>query len=129
MSIHTEVDIHVESDSSLSLNNLLGLNGNQLNKFGEGTLALNNKILADGATISIFEGKLSIASAFNGNVINQGGTVSPGHALFTSEFSDAAIREESRTLVPEPAALMLALSGWILFAALLVPWTTRQRRS
>lgn len=129
LSIHTEVDIHVESDSSLSSNNLLSLNGNQLNKYGEGTLALNNKILADGATISIFEGKLSIASAFNGNVINHSGTVSPGHALFTSEFSDGANREGSLTLVPEPAAWMLALSGWILFSALLIPWTTRQRRS
>jgi len=90
----------VASGSTLSFNNELNLMGQTLTKTGGGTLAINNELTTAGGTVNILQGTVSGVGTIGGDVINDGGTISPGSS-------------SSATAVPEPAGLVLLLVGAI----------------
>ena len=103
--LQNSTDIDVSSDAVLEFNNRLFLNNNTLTKTGAGTLAINNNFVTGGGTFNCSEGTCSGTGTISADVINNGGTISPG--------SDVA----ANLAVPEPTAwLLLGIGsiGWIL---------------
>jgi hypothetical protein len=82
----TKVDIQantvadVAADSTLSFNNRLNLNGNDLILTGSGTANINNVLTAAGGTVNLNAGTLGGGGEVSGSVDNSGGTVAPGNS-------------------------------------------------
>ena len=94
----TDVSSHIASGSSLEFVNRLNLNGNTLTKSGDGNLVISNKLnTGAGGAVIVSEGVLSGGGSVAGDLLNNGGTVSPGTNL------------TSASQVPEPSALVLFL--------------------
>ena len=94
----TDVSSHIASGSSLEFVNRLNLNGNTLTKSGAGNLVISNKLnTGAGGAVIVSEGVLSGGGSVAGDLLNNGGTVSPGTNL------------TSASQVPEPSALVLFL--------------------
>ena len=77
----------VASGSTLKFNNALNLNGNTLTKTGDGTLNINNVLNASGGsvvglggTVSLQQGTIAGNGTIEGDVDNDGGTISPGNS-------------------------------------------------
>ena len=79
----TKVDVDVADGSLLSFNGALNLNGQMLNKTGQGTLAINNHLSMGGGSVTISEGTLSGGGTAGGDIHNHGGVLSPGESLGT----------------------------------------------
>ena len=71
--------VNVASDSGLTFNNALNLNGNTLTKTGPGTMVVNNRLNNGGGTIDIVEGTVSGIGTIGGNVDNSG-VIAPGNS-------------------------------------------------
>ncbi|MCH2184228.1 MAG: PEP-CTERM sorting domain-containing protein, partial [Mariniblastus sp.] len=84
------------SDSTLEFNNRLFLNGHTLTKTGEGTLAISNDVILAGGTISLMEGTIVGNGTVGGDLVNDGGTISPGNQNI-----------QAISPVPEPATWLL----------------------
>ena len=98
VNLQSSTEANIDGGSSLAFNNALNLSGHTLTKTGAGTLAINNKLTTAGGTVSIQQGTVSGVGTIGGDVINDGGTISPGDSLGT------------QSVVPEPAtALLLGL--------------------
>ena len=97
---HTTVD--VAADSTLIFDGVLNLMGQTLTKTGDGTLAINNRVTLAGGTVVGAQGTISGAGTIGGDVDNQGGTISPGNSLASSEAASQ---------VPEPSSLWLLGMG------------------
>ena len=94
----TDVSSHIASGSNLEFVNRLNLNGNTLTKSGDGNLVISNKLnTGAGGAVIVSEGVLSGGGSVAGDLLNNGGTVSPGTNL------------TSASQVPEPSALVLFL--------------------
>ena len=102
--LRDDTTVDVASDSTLSFNNVLDLNGQTLTKTGDGTLSINNVLNSGGGTILGLAGTISGSGTVGGDVNNQGGTISPGSS---SIHADAAAQ------VPEPAGLLLLVAGCV----------------
>ena len=94
------LSIDVASDSTLSFNNALNLDGVTLTKTGAGVLEINNRLTGAGGTLNIQQGMVSGHGAVGGDVSNDGGTISPG---------DNALG--GNNAIPEPGSLVLLLLG------------------
>ena len=77
--LHNATTVNVGSDSTLTFNNALNLNGNTLTKTGTGTVVVNNRLNNGGGMIDIAEGAVSGSGTIGGNVDN-GGTIAPGNS-------------------------------------------------
>jgi len=113
--LQNNTDVDVASGASLAFNNELLLDGNVLTKTGEGALAINNNIVTGGGTFNCAEGTCSGTGTIGGDLINDGGTISPGNSL----AGGAAV-------VPEPGSWALLTLGAL---SLTVSARRRRRRS
>ena len=105
VNLHNETDAIIASESTLHFNNVLNLMGNTLTKSGGGTLSLNNALHTGGGTINVQQGTIAGFGTVGGDVVNDGGTISPGsHTATTSS-------------VPEPGTLGIVLIGLVCLAA------------
>ena len=100
--LKNDTTANVASGSRLIFNNALNLNGNTLTKTGAGEMAIRNDLVAGGGTISVQEGTVSGNGTVGGNVMNDGGIISPGN------------NTEALTQVPEPSTLALLVLGGLL---------------
>ena len=99
VSIHANGTVDIGSGSTLEFNNRLFLNNNVLTKTGEGTLAISNNVVTSGGTINCAQGTCSGTGTIGGDLINGGGTISPGYSL------------GSISVVPEPSCVLLFSLG------------------
>ncbi len=101
--LNDDATLDIAAGSSLTFNNILDLGGNGLAKTGTGTLLINNILSSgNGGTLHCQEGTCGGAGTIAGNVVNNGGTLSPGSSSSLSAAS---------AVVPEPAGLLLSLFG------------------
>ena len=101
VSLETDTMVDVASGQLLEFNNRLFLNDNTLTKTGEGTMAINNQVVTGGGMVICAEGTCSGSGTIGGDLINDGGTISPGNSPGVM------------AAVPEPASLVLLLAGAI----------------
>ena len=94
---------NITSDSTLTFNNALNLNGNTLIKTGEGTMEINNTLNTGGGTVNLLQGTLSGGGSVGGDVVIEGGTISPGNQ-----------NVQANSLVPEPATCLLLGVGLLM---------------
>ena len=98
VNLQTDTTVDVNSGSTLIFNNALDLMGNTLTKTGNGEIAVRNDLTMGGGTIDVQQGMVTGNGTIGGDVINDGGTISPGNSGTLS-------------VVPEPATLMLLCVG------------------
>ena len=111
INLHSETDITLANNTSLSFVNALDLGGNTLNKQGDGEISMRSDLISFGGTINVLGGAVSGNGTANGGVNNLGGTISLGNS-------------SGATPVPEPSALVMTMvsSEWLVFST-----TTRKR--
>lgn len=80
VSLDTNTAIHAAAGTTLEINNRLSLNGHNLLKSGAGTLALNNVVTTGGGQIIAMGGLVSGSALLEGDLVNDGGIVSPGNS-------------------------------------------------
>ena len=100
--LRNNTDVNVANNSTLEFNNRLFLNANTLTKTGAGIVAFNNNVLTGGGTVICGTGDCTGTGTIGGDLINVGGTISPGNSA-------------GPAAVPEPASVMLLLIGTIGF--------------
>ena len=88
----------VVDGSTLTFNNALNLMGNTLTKSGGGTMAINNVLSTGGGEVELLKGTISGNGTVGGQLINEGGTISPGNS--PQNFA-----------VPEPCSVLLFVLG------------------
>ena len=71
---------NVAAASTLSFNNALNLNGNDLTLSGAGTANINNVLIDGGGMVNLNAGTLGGGGEISANVDNSGGTVAPGNS-------------------------------------------------
>ena len=98
----TDTSVDIASGSSLEFNNRLLLNGHTLIKTGEGTLAVSNDVVSGGGTINLSQGTLEGNGSVGGDVLNDGGIVSPGNNGV-----------QSASAVPEPTTWLMLVMGML----------------
>ena len=98
---------NVATGSTLTFNNALNLMGHKLTKSGGGMLAINNVFATGAGHVELLEGTISGSGIVSANVMNQGGTISPGNI-------------PRNLAVPEPCG------GALLFLGLSVLLSSRQ---
>ena len=110
VNLQDDTTVHVESESTLSFNNALNLNGHNLDKTGGGTLLINNVLNSGGGTVTGLGGVIGGSGTVGGDLINQGGVVSPGYdpGILTASGSGG------ETSVPEPSMLVLLALGTLV---------------
>ena len=112
VNLAANTDVDVASDSTLTFNNALNLNGNTLIKVGMGTLNVNNVLAGGGGDLNCQEGTCGGNGTVAGNLDNIGGTISPGNSVGVGGGQ-----------VPEPTSVvLLGLGGLLLF------WLRASRR-
>ena len=99
LNLHTDTTVDVAINSTLIFNNSLDLNNSVLTKKGDGELAIRNDFLTSGGTLNCAQGTCSGSGTISGDLINDGGTISPGNS------------SDSASAVPEPTALVLMIIG------------------
>jgi len=117
LDLQNETDVDIALNSSLTFNNTLNLGGNILNKTGDGNLAIRNHLVTGGGTVNLAAGLVSGNGTVGGDVINNGGTISPGDSL--GLVSSSAL-DASQGQVPEPTSLIQVLCGILI-------WMLRRR--
>ena len=100
-----DTTVDIASGSTLEFNNGLFLNGNTLTKTGGGTLAVNNDVISAGGSIDLQQGSVIGIGIVVGDVVNNGGSISPGNASGQAD-----------SVVPEPATSMMLGVGLLLTA-------------
>ena len=106
VNLHSPTVVTVASNSQLDFNNALNLGGNVLTKTGAGTLAINNVLTAGGGMLNCSQGVCSGSGTIGGDVINDGGTISPGN-------TSGAISVNG-SVVPEPTGWALLVMGFLV---------------
>ena len=108
VNLQNSAEVNITSDSLLSFNNAFNLGGNTLTKTGAGTLAINNQLTTAGGSVNVQEGTVSGVGTIGGDVVVDGGTISPGNSASV------------QSAVPEPA------TAWLLVLGLLCGLGLRQ---
>ena len=98
----------IVSGGSLTFNNTLDLGGKGLTKTGLGEMRIRNDFVTGGGLFDIQQGNVTGNGTIGGDVVNGGGTISPGNSL-------------AATSVPEPNTIVLLAMGILLYATLLRP--------
>ena len=80
VNLNSNTIVDVASGSVLEFNNRLNLNGNNLSQTGMGTLAINSVVNADGGSVNAAAGVLTGNGTIEGDLVNSGGSVSPGNS-------------------------------------------------
>ena len=104
VNLHSDTDVTIASGFTLEFNNRLNLNGNTLSKLGFGEVAINNVLATGGGTINVQAGTISGNGTVGGDVINDGGTISPGS---NSEVFTVLAPSSDKMVVPEPSAVVM----------------------
>ena len=91
--------VDVTSSSTLIFDGALDLMGNTLTKTGDGEMAIHNVLITGGGTVSLQQGTVTGNGTIGGDVINDGGTISPGSSVGVN------------SVVPEPATWMVLCLG------------------
>ena len=104
VALHNNVTADVASGSSIEFNNRLFLNGNTLTKTGDGVLAISNDVVLADGTINVQQGTIAGNGTVGGDVINDGGTISPGDSGSVN------------SAIPEPSTLLMLVLGGLLVA-------------
>ena len=99
-----DTNVTVASDSTLTFNNAPNLMSHTLTKTGAGTMAIRDDLVLGGGTVDVQEGTLSGDGTIGGDLINDGGTISPGNLV------------SSLSGVPEPTSLLLLAFGGLGWA-------------
>ena len=93
VNLNSSTDADVAAGASLTITNVLTLNGNTLTKTGAGTLSINNKVNAGGGSVVGLGGTISGDGAIGGDLTNTSATVAPGNSpgtlTVTGDFSQA----------------------------------------
>ena len=103
--LHNDTTATIASDSTLTFNNALNLNGNTLTKTGTGKMSIRNDLLTGGGAVIIQEGTVSGNGTVSGDVNNEGGIISPGNSLTAT------------SAVPEPGTWLLTAVGLLCLVA------------
>lgn len=115
VNLQDDTTVHVESESTLSFNNALNLNGHNLDKTGSGTLLINNVLNSGGGTVTGLGGVIGGSGTVGGDLINQGGVVSPGYDPGKEYDVDIYIGEDLVTcreaMILKHARLNLKIEG------------------
>jgi len=109
VNVQVDTDVTIAGNSSLAFNNTLNLGGNTLTKLGDGTLAIRNTLTTAGGTVSVQAGTVSGNGQVGGDLVNDGGTISPGDSASSMEILGE--------VVPEPSAAALAVLALVFLAA------------
>ena len=104
VNLHSDTDVTIASGFTLEFNNRLNLNGNTLSKLGFGEVAINNVLATGGGTVNVQAGTISGNGTVGGDVINDGGTISPGS---NSEVFTVLAPSSDKMVVPEPSAVVM----------------------
>ena len=103
-----DTTVDVTSGSELVFDGALDLAGATLTKTGAGEMAIRNDLVTGAGAVSIQQGTVSGSGTVNGDLINDGGSVSPGDSMASAGQA-----------VPEPAScflfgmgLLTALQFW-----------------
>ena len=80
VNLHNDSTVNVATDSTLTFNNALNLNGNTLTKAGAGTMSIRNDFVEGTGALNITEGTVSGNGTVAGSVDNSGGTIAPGNS-------------------------------------------------
>lgn len=91
VNLNSDVDVAIENGASLEFVNQLNLNGNTLAKTGGGMLTISNTLNNGGGTVNLQGGSVSGVGTVGGDVINDGGRVSPGNSSGNREDSDGFV--------------------------------------
>ena len=110
VNLENDTTIITATNTLLEFNNRLNLNGNALTTVGPGTVAISNTVTSGGGTINLQNGTLAGSGTVGGDVVANGGTVSPGAPA------------QGANSVPEPTAITLV---WL---AILGLFAVRPRR-
>ena len=102
--LHNDATVDVSSDSSLEFNNRLNLNGFTLTKTGDGDLAISNDVVLSGGELLVQQGTVTGNGTVGGDLINNGGTVSPGDSASVN------------SAIPEPSTMLMLVLGGLLVA-------------
>ena len=100
--ISSDTTVNIAADSTLTFHNALNLNGRSLTKTGAGTVEIRNDLVTAGGTLLVVEGTVLGNGTVGGDLMNTGGTISPGNS------SDSLTGPGQ---VPEPTAWLLAMLG------------------
>lgn len=105
VSLSSDTDVDVANGAMLMFNNVLELGGNTLTKMGPGTVAINNQLNTGGGTINVMEGTVSGSGIIGGDVVNDGGTISPGNSPGIIAIVGNLTQSSNSTLLMEIAGL------------------------
>ena len=105
VTIQADTTVDVAMGATMTFNNALNLSGLTLNKTGGGTMAINNLLSQGGGTLICDMGTCSGTGTIGGDMINEGGVISPGNSL------DATANVGQ---VPEPGGIVLLSIGWLI---------------
>jgi hypothetical protein len=103
LTINNDTTVGVAAASSLIFNNALNLGGNTLFKTGLGNMAINNALNSGGGAVQCLEGTCSGTGTVGGDLINNGGTVSPGNSPGVMEVPGDFTQYDGSTLLIELA--------------------------
>ena len=98
-----DANVVVAAGSTLVFNNAVDLMGNTLTKIGAGELTLNNDLLTSGGMLDVQQGTVTGTASVSGDVVNSGGTVSPGNSPGTLEIDGDYAQGATANLLMEIA--------------------------
>ena len=112
VNLDADTSLDTASNSSLQFNHQLDLGGNTLTKTGLGTVTFNNDLVTGpSGGVMCEEGICAGIGTINGDVVNLGGTLSPGNVNVNGVAG-----------VPEPTSVLLFSAGLVL------PASSRRKR-
>lgn len=79
-SLGSNTDVVLATGTALEMNNRVRLHGFNLVKSGDGTLRINNVVVADGGTVTGLTGTIAGSGSIAGDFENVGATMAPGNS-------------------------------------------------
>ena len=103
LDLESDTTAAISGGAKLNVNQAFHLRGNTLTKTGTGELAINNLLTTSGGTIDIQQGTVSGSALVTGNILNDGGVLSPGNSPGTFQIAGNYRQKASGTLLMELA--------------------------